>query len=120
MTSGLLETDAASDSAAAGGALVDAEGGVTGVVIGRIDRSATTFAVPIETAVGIAHQIRDDGKAQHGSLGLEGADAPLPVVVSVTKNGPAAKAGIKKGDVVRAVDGRAVDAIGAVTALVRA
>jgi S1-C subfamily serine protease len=120
MTSGLLETDAASSAAATGGALVDAEGGVTGVVIGPVADSTTTFAVPIETAVEVAQQIRDDGTAEHGSLGLEGVDAPLPVVVSVLKAGPAHKAGIKKGDVVRAIDGRPVDAIGAVTAIVRA
>lgn len=120
MTSGLLETDAASNENAAGGALVDADGEVTGVVIGSTDPRPTTYAVPIETAVEVAEQIRDNGKAEHGSLGLEGADAPLPIVVSVTKSGPAARAGIKKGDIVRAVDGRTVDAIAAVTAIVRA
>jgi S1-C subfamily serine protease len=120
MTSGLLETDAASNDAATGGALVDGAGGVTGVVIGPVDGSTTTFAVPIGDAIEVAQQLRDDGKASHGSLGFEGVDAPLPVVVSVTKSGPAAKAGIKKGDVVRAIDGRSVDAIGAVTAIVRA
>jgi S1-C subfamily serine protease len=89
-------------------------------VIGPVDGSTTTFAVPIGDAIEVAQQLRDDGKASHGSLGFEGVDAPLPVVVSVTKSGPAAKAGIKKGDVVRAIDGRSVDAIGAVTAIVRA
>ena len=112
--------DAASNDAATGGALVDAEGGVTGVVIGPVDESTTAFAVPIAEAVEVAQQLRDGGKAEHGSLGLEGVDAPLPVVVSVMKSGPAHKAGIKKGDVVRAIDGRPVDAIGAVTAIVRA
>ncbi|HVJ95479.1 MAG TPA: trypsin-like peptidase domain-containing protein [Acidimicrobiia bacterium] len=120
MTSGLLETDAESNDAATGGALVDGEGSVTGVVIGPVDGSRTTFAVPIEAAVEVAQELRDDGKAKHGSLGLEGVDAPLPVVMSVKKSGPAHKAGIKKGDVVRAIDGRPVDAIGAVTAIVRA
>lgn len=120
MTSGLLETDAASNDAATGGALVDAEGGVTGVVIGPVAGSETTFAVPIATAVEVAKQLREDGTAEHGSLGLEGVDAPLPVVVSVLKSGPAQQAGIKKGDIVHAIDGRPVDAIGVVTAMVRA
>jgi putative serine protease PepD len=120
ITSGLLETDAASNATAAGGALVDAHGEVTGIVIGHVDDSPTTFAVPIQTAVAIAEELRDNGKAEHGSLGLEGKDAPLPMVMSVVKDGPADKAGIRAGDVVSAVDGRAVDSIGAVTAIIRA
>jgi serine protease Do len=117
---GLLETDAAIGTQTRGGALVDAAGAVTGIVLGPIDGGETTYAVPIRLAIAIAEQLHTSGVARHGSMGMEGSDSSRgPMVVNVAPNGPAALAGVRKGDVVVSLDGRLVDSMGAVLAVVR-
>jgi S1-C subfamily serine protease len=119
-TSGLLETGAASSSASSGGALVDAEGNVTGIVLSPVGDGRMTYAVPIETALSIADDLRSLGHARHGALGINGIDAPAgPTVTAVVAGGPAQLAGIRVGDVVETVDKHQVDSIEDVMALVR-
>jgi len=119
-TTGLLQSDAAAGTAASGGALLDQQGNVTAVVLGRVTNDPTTYAVPITTAVAVAEQLRDDGKAEHGTLGFEGIDSPSgPAVMKVAAKGPAARAGLRPGDVVESVDGHYVESISDVTAWVR-
>jgi S1-C subfamily serine protease len=109
-TGGLLETDAASGNAGIGGALVDEHGDVTGIVLGRLDNSVTTYAMPIDTAVDIAEQLHNNGVATHGSDGMTIVDGPKgPTVLAMTAAGPAAKAGVKLGDVVSSVDDQPVE-----------
>ena len=119
-TGGLLETDALSNSAVVGGALVDQSGTVAGVVLGHLKGSSTTYAVPISVAVGVARQLDQTGVARHGSLGVGGTDTPFgPMIVKMAKDAPAARAGAHVSDLVQAVNGRAVDSITDVMALVR-
>jgi len=120
MTAGLLQSDAAAGAAASGGALLDQQGNVTAVVLGRVSNDATTYAVPITTAVAVAEQLRNNGKAVHGTLGFEGIDSPSgPAVMKVVAKGPAARAGLRPGDIVESVDGHYVESISDVTAWVR-
>jgi putative serine protease PepD len=120
-TAGLLETDATTGGAATGGALVDDTGTVVGIVLGRIGGSDTTYAVAIDHATDVAKQLHDNGIAQHGAAGFTGSDSKYgPMIATVATDGPAAKAGLKKGDVVMSVGGRAVESMGEVLALVRA
>ena len=117
---GLLQSDAATSSAASGGALLDEHGDVAALVLGRIGSDATTYAVPITTAVAVAAQLHDGGKAEHGTLGFDGMDsAGGPAVMKVIAKGPAAKAGLRPGDIVESVDGHYVESISDVTAWVR-
>jgi S1-C subfamily serine protease len=119
-TSGLVETDAASTSASVGGALVDTSGSVAGIVLGHVNGSATTYAVSIDVAVGVARQLDATGVAEHGTLGVRGLDTPIgPMIVQMAGDAPAARAGAKVNDLVEAINGRAVESIGDVTALVR-
>jgi S1-C subfamily serine protease len=119
-TGGLLETDAASGSQAAGAALVDGSGLVTGIVLGRIDFGDTTYAVPIAEATRVSKELHDDGVAQHGTLGFDGVDVDAgPMVTKLMPGGPAAGAGVHPGDIVEAVDDHAVESVADVTALVR-
>jgi S1-C subfamily serine protease len=119
-TSGLLETGAASSTASSGGALVDADGNVTGIVLSTVGDGRMTYAVPIETALSIADDLRSRGYARHGALGINGIDAPAgPTVTAVVAGGPAHEAGIRVGDVVETVDKHPVDSIEDVMALVR-
>jgi len=119
-TSGLLETGAASNTASSGGALVDPSGKVTGIVLSPVGDSRVTYAVPIDTALSIADDLRSHGFARHGALGINGVDAPEgPMVTAVLAGGPAARAGIRVGDVVMSVDKHRVDSIEDVMAIVR-
>jgi S1-C subfamily serine protease len=119
-TSGLLETDAASNPTVVGGALVDRSGSVAGIVLGHLNGSATTYAVSIAVAVGIAHQLDANGVARHGTLGFRGVDTPSgPKITSMAATAPAARAGAHVSDLVESINGRAVDKIADVTALVR-
>ncbi len=120
MTSGLIETDAHTSDGAAGGALVDHSGSVVGIILDHLDSDGTTYAVPISDAVSVAKQLHDNGVAEHGTAGFVGNDtAHGPTVATVTAGGPAARAGIHAGDIVDAVNGRAVDSMTDVEALVR-
>lgn len=119
-TGGLLETDAESSTAVVGGALVDASGSVAGIVLGHVNGSATTYAVSINVAVTVARQLDATGVAQHGSLGVRGVDTPFgPMIVQMPKGAPAARAGMHVSDLVQSINGRAVESIADVTALVR-
>ncbi|MDQ1455138.1 MAG: serine protease DegQ [Actinomycetota bacterium] len=119
-TGGLLETYAASTAAVVGGALVDASGSVAGIVLGHVNGSATSYAVPINVAVAVARQLDATGVAQHGTLGVRGADTPLgPMIVQMTDDGPAARAGAHVHDLVESINGRVVESVRDLTALVR-
>ena len=119
-TAGLLETAAASGFASSGGALVDAAGNVTGVVLSPVGDSRVTYALPIATALSIADDFRTHGYTTHGALGINGIDAAAgPTVTGLVVGGPADRAGIRVGDVVERVDKHEVDSIEDVMALVR-
>ncbi|HET9729962.1 MAG TPA: S1C family serine protease, partial [Acidimicrobiia bacterium] len=119
-TDGLLETDANNGENSTGGALVDDHGRVAGIVIGPVSGSATVYAVPIEMAAAIAQELHATGHAEHGSMAMQGVDgAKGPTIVRLAANGPAAKAGVRTGDVVIAVGGHPVDTMMAVLARVR-
>jgi S1-C subfamily serine protease len=119
-TAGLLEIDAPSNAVVVGGALVDASGSVSGIVLGHVNGSATTYAVDIAVAVDVAHQLDADGIARHGSLGVSGVDTPTgPMIVSMPSHGAAARAGVRVDDRVESVNGRPVTSVADVTAIVR-
>jgi putative serine protease PepD len=119
-TSGLLETAAASNAASSGGALVNSAGDVTGIVLSPIGDGRTTYAVPIESALSIAHDLRTHGYAKHGALGIDGVDKPTgPTITGIVSGGPAERAGLQVGDIVESVDERVVDSMDDVMALVR-
>jgi serine protease DegQ len=100
--------------------LVDGSGSVAGIVLGHLNGSATTYAVSIDVAVGIAHELDAAGVAMHGTLGVSGVDTTRgPTIVGMTSDAPAAKAGARVRDVVESINGRSVESIGDLTAVVR-
>ena len=77
------------------------------------------FAVPSIVARRIAAELREHGRIERGWLGVSVQDLPAPAdgktrptgvgIAAVDRGGPAAKAGIRPGDVVTTVNGQRVD-----------
>ncbi|MGJ3245859.1 MAG: trypsin-like peptidase domain-containing protein [Elainellaceae cyanobacterium] len=128
---GFIQTDAAINPGNSGGPLLNQRGEVIGVnsaIIGGTQ--GLGFAVPINTAKEVAQQLIAGGKVDHPYIGVQmvaltpqikqrannapGANLRVEadngvLVIGVARGGPAAKAGIKEGDVVQAINRRVVD-----------
>jgi S1-C subfamily serine protease len=107
---GLIESNALTDSSVAGGALLDAAGGVTGIVISPVNGHPTIVAVPILLAGRVADDLRAGGHVDHGWLGLAGRVTKHGqlVVTAIATGGPSAVAGVRVGDVVVNADSQPI------------
>ena len=126
-----IQTDAAINPGNSGGALVNTAGQVIGINSAIASTGSGSgnigvgFAIPIDQARSIAQQLIATGKASHPLLGVALANAtdpagnPLARVQALSSNGPAAKAGLRTGDVIVAVDGQKTPGAEAVIAAVR-
>jgi S1-C subfamily serine protease len=118
---GLIETDAAAADAAAGGALLDADGHVVGIVVWPAPGRAGALAVPIGVAAEVAQQLQRTGWVARAWVGLRGVDGEDGVAVtSLTEQGPASRAGIEVGDLVTSVADRDVTTMTQLLGIVRA
>lgn len=121
-----LQTDAAINPGNSGGPLVDATGAVIGVnsaiaSLGSNFNSQTGsiglgFAIPINQARKTAEQLIKTGKATYPVIGVsvDMSYAGSGALISsksgaILAGGPAAKAGLKAGDVIIALDGRDIN-----------
>lgn len=119
----LVQLDRPVPAAADGGLVLDADGRLLGIALdlgtdGTGDQ-AIGHVVPAGTARQVAADLLDDGRVRRAWLGARGSDLPseraaelgLPggvLVEEVQDGSPAAQAGIVPGDVIVALDGRAV------------
>ena len=123
-----IQTDAAINPGNSGGALVDVNGALMGINTAIYSRSGGSmglgFAIPVSTAKQVLEGIVKDGQVTRGWIGVEPQElnAELAetfnvkvkngvIITGVLQNGPAAQAGIQPGDVVVAVDGKAVSTV---------
>jgi serine protease Do len=122
-----IQTDAAINMGNSGGALVDIDGRLLGINSAIFTRSGGNqgigFAIPANLAREVMQSLREKGRVVRGYIGTsvqtltpEIADAmklkgqPTGALVGeVEPNAPAAKAGIKTGDVITAVNGKKVN-----------
>jgi serine protease Do len=122
-----LQTDAAINPGNSGGPLLNMRGEVVGINTAIASRTGgyqgIGFALPINTAAAVYNEIIKNGKVTRGSIGISfipsddaRASAALRAsgaaegafIVEVTPGGPAEKAGIQKGDVIVAINGKAI------------
>ena len=119
-----IQTDAAINPGNSGGALVDAYGQLVGINTAIFSRSGGSmgigFAIPTEIVKLVMNGIIKDGKVHRGWLGIElqssmkdptklGDDTQGVEVMNVMLDGPAAKAGLQKGDIITAMDNKPVN-----------
>ena len=116
----LIQTDAAISPGNSGGALANQDGEVIGINVAYLPPSETGavnigFAIPSDTATSVADQLIESGEAVHPYMGIFLSDLTPEAVRSfgsraesgalverVEAGGPAADAGIRRGDVVTA------------------
>ncbi|MEH6435113.1 Do family serine endopeptidase [Massilia sp. DD77] len=120
-----IQTDVAVNPGNSGGPLFNTRGEVVGINSQIYSQTGgyqgLSFSIPIDVAVRIKDQIVATGKVQHAKLGvtvqevgqdfadsfrLESPEGAL--ISSVERGGPAERAGLKSGDVVRRVNGQAI------------
>jgi len=117
---GLIETDAAASEGAAGGVLLDHDGDVVGIVVWPASGRAGALAVPIDVALEVAHELSRTGWVERAWIGINGVDRDDGVeVTKVIADGPAARAGVRIGDVVTALGERDVTQMAELLTVVR-
>jgi S1-C subfamily serine protease len=124
MIDDVIQTDASLNPGNSGGPLVSSDGQVIGVNTATImGAQGLCFAIGINTAKFVAGRLLRDGRIRRSYIGVEAQTTPLHrrvvrfyglpqesgvVVISVAENSPAQRAGVREGDVIIELDGKAV------------
>ena len=120
-----IQTDVAVNPGNSGGPLFNTRGEVVGINSQIYSQTGgyqgLSFAIPIEVATTIANQIVSTGKVEHAKLGVTVQEVGQDIadsfklatpegalIANVERGGPADKAGLKAGDVVRSMNGKKV------------
>ena len=120
-----IQTDVAINPGNSGGPLFNLKGEVIGINSQIFTRSGgfmgLSFAIPMEVAIDVSEQLKNNGKVDRGWLGVViqevnkdlaesfGLDKPAGALVAqVLEGGPADKGGLKVGDVILSMNGHPV------------
>lgn len=121
-----IQTDVAINPGNSGGPLFNLDGEVVGINSQIYSNSGgfmgVSFAIPIDVAMEVVSQLRENGRVSRGWLGVViqevnrdladsfGLDRPHGALVTrVLEDSPAAAAGIREGDIITAFDGKPID-----------
>ncbi len=130
-----IQTDASINRGNSGGPLFNIEGEVVGINTAIMSPTGGSigigFSVPSEIAVPVIEQLRRFGAVRRGWIGVRIQDVTDEVaeglgmenatgafIAGMTEDGPAAKAGVKEGDVVVEFNGKKVETMRALPRLV--
>lgn len=119
-----IQTDAAINPGNSGGALIDAYGNLVGINTAIFTKSGGSqgigFAIPVNAARDIMQQLIENGRVTRGWLGVETQDITPQlaesfnlqnitgiIIAGIQRNGPAAQAGLRPGDIILSVNGEA-------------
>jgi len=122
-----IQTDAAINEGNSGGALINADGELVGintaVIAKNMDATGVEgigFAIPVNFARGVMREILDHGHVVRGWSGIVAGDFTADqaamyglarggvVITGLYASGPAIAAGLRRGDILLAIDGREV------------
>lgn len=120
-----IQTDASINPGNSGGALIDTEGNLVGINSAIYSRSGGSmgigFAIPATLARQVTEQIIAQGNVTRGWIGIEAQDITPELaesfrlsrpqgalIAGVLRNSPADKAGLRAGDILLAIEGKAV------------
>ncbi|MEM6867630.1 MAG: HhoA/HhoB/HtrA family serine endopeptidase [Cyanobacteria bacterium P01_C01_bin.121] len=125
-----IQTDAAINPGNSGGPLLNADGEVIGMNTAiRANAQGLGFAIPIETAKRISDQLFETGEVQHPYIGIQMVNLDKEmrdrinqdpdigvkieeeqgvVIVRIMEGTPAETAGLKRGDIIKEINGEAI------------
>lgn len=129
----LIQTDAAINPGNSGGALVNSRGLVVGINSAKLAAPGVEgmgFAIPINDARPIIAEILRSGKVNRAWMGVKASTIDEPVndkfglpsgvlIRKVIPGSPAEKAGLKRGDILMAIDGKKVSEMSDLNALLQ-
>ena len=123
----VIQTDVALNPGNSGGPLVDSRARVVGINTAVIAMAqGLSFAIPIDTAQWVVPQLLTRGRVTRAYLGFAAQQRPLDrrlarahhlsalqavEIVAIEAHGPAARAGLREGDLLVAVNGRPVGTV---------
>jgi len=118
-----IQTDASINPGNSGGALVDSRGALIGINTAIISKSGGNngigFAIPVAMIKDVVEKLVADGKITRGYLGVAIADLENELskvykrkegalVLDISAETPAAKYGLKRGDLIYAINGKVI------------
>ncbi|WP_455223581.1 Do family serine endopeptidase [Kaarinaea lacus] len=121
-----IQTDAAINPGNSGGALINPYGQLIGINTAIFSKSGgyqgIGFAIPGKFAIEVMQQLIQNGRVIRGWLGIEVQDITPAlaesfhlkntqgvIVAGILRNGPAAQAGLKPGDVIKKIDDKEIE-----------